>query len=221
MEPARTPAARWKKKPKSENKGEACFALVLFNFMRFRLLSVSLSALLLLLALSACSPAAVPTSAPFIPPAAQPLPVSTFQPATTQPLALPTHTAVTASPAEPSLTAFPIGPCTDGLTFDEDITIPDGTIVQPGALVDKQWRVSNSGTCDWDSSYSLKHVGGDPLGAAPEQALFPARAGSQTVLRIVFTAPYEAGLYQTSWQAFAPDGTVFGDAVYMSITISP
>jgi hypothetical protein len=85
--------------------------------------------------------------------------------------------------------------------------------------VDKQWLVTNSGTCNWDSKYRLKWVGGDPLGAAAEQALYPARAGTEVTLRILFTAPAEPGTYGSTWQAFDPDGIAFGDPVYVEIVV--
>ena len=56
---------------------------------------------------------------------------------------------------------------------------------------------------------------------APEQALYPARAGGQATLRITFTAPLDAGTYQSAWQAFNPDGAAFGDAIFMTINVSP
>jgi hypothetical protein len=101
------------------------------------------------------------------------------------------------------------------------LTVPDGSLIPPGASIDKQWLVTNSGTCDWDSSYRLRFVGGDPLGADAEQALYPARAGRQATLRILFTAPAAAGTYQSAWQAISPDGTAFGDAIYITVNVSP
>jgi hypothetical protein len=116
-----------------------------------------------------------------------------------------------------SPTATP--PCTDGLAFVEDVTAPDGTVVSPGASVDKQWLVQNNGTCNWDSRYRLRFAGGLAMGAATEQALYPARAGSQATIRIVFTAPSEPGIYTTAWQAFNADGFSFGDPVFMEIIV--
>ncbi|KAF0106344.1 MAG: hypothetical protein FD146_2610 [Anaerolineaceae bacterium] len=112
----------------------------------------------------------------------------------------------------------PVPPCTDSLTFLSDATIPDWIVVAPGSLVDKQWLVQNSGTCDWDSRYRLRLVSGPEMGAA-EQALHPARAGAQAVLRIVFTAPLEPGTYSSTWQAVGPDGSSFGDIVTISIIV--
>ncbi len=129
--------------------------------------------------------------------------------------------AVVNSPASPGLVVTStLLPCTNDLTYAQDLTIPDGTLVKPGEQVDKQWLVTNTGTCDWEGNYRLKWVGGEPLSATLEQALFPARAGSQATLRILFTAPGSTGTYQSTWQAFAPDGTAFGDFVYLQIFVT-
>jgi hypothetical protein len=82
--------------------------------------------------------------------------------------------------------------------------------------------VQNQGTCDWDSRYRLKLVNGFPaLGAPEEMALFPARAGTQAILTIKFTAPQEPGSYHTYWQAYNPAGSPFGEAIYMVILVQP
>jgi hypothetical protein len=168
---------------------------------------VVLSALFLI---TACAPTPPPT--PFIAPRAA-TPTQAFGQENT-----PAPPSVTPQPrATSSPTATP--PCTDGFAFVEDITIPDGTVVSPGASIDKQWLVHNNGTCNWDSRYRLRFVGGLEMGAATEQALFPARAGSQATIRIIFTAPSEPGSYTTAWQATDPDGQPFGDPVFMEIIV--
>jgi hypothetical protein len=111
--------------------------------------------------------------------------------------------------------------CTDNLVFVEDLTIPDGTEIPRNATIDKRWLVQNAGTCNWDERYRLKLVNGDALGAPAEQALYPARAGAQVTLRIVFTAPSETGETVSAWQAVAPDGTPFGDPIFISIVVTP
>lgn len=71
----------------------------------------------------------------------------------------------------------------------DDITIPDDTVVFFGATIDKQWLVTNSGTCSWDFTYRLKWIGGETFGALEEQSLFPARSGTQATLRIFSPRP--------------------------------
>ena len=118
----------------------------------------------------------------------------------------------------PIPTITPIPPCTNLLTFVSDVTIPDNTVVAAGSTVDKQWRVKNAGTCDWDARYRLRAILGTDLGIG-EQSLYPARAGTDAVLRIVFTAPPVAGYYSSTWQAVAPDGSLFGDIVTVTIIV--
>jgi hypothetical protein len=87
--------------------------------------------------------------------------------------------------------------------------------------MDKQWLVTNSGTCNWDSTYHLKWIGGEMFGAADTQPIFPARAGTQATLRIIFTAPAVEGTYESAWQAIDPNGNIFGDAVFITVNVSP
>jgi len=94
-------------------------------------------------------------------------------------------------------------------------------VVFPGASIDKQWLVQNNGTCNWDARYRLQFAGGLEMGAAAEQALYPARAGNQATIRIDFIAPSEPGTYSTAWQAINPDGEPFGDPVFMEIVVEP
>lgn len=195
--------------------------LFLDNVRRFfrlpNLLTVSIA---LTFALGACAPTVAVT--PFLPPTeAVPIQLPTTTPIGSSNV-LPTFTlAPPPSPTpEPTLTpTATLETCTNNLTYLQDLTVPDGTVVQPGSSVEKKWLVSNSGTCDWDSSYRLKWIGGDALGASTEQALYPARAGTQATLSIVFLAPNEFGAYQSQWQAFAPDGAAFGDNFYVQIMV--
>ena len=175
--------------------------------------------LLLLLALisaSACSP--LSTETPFIPPTALPQlieptliikPTQNIVVVQTTPLPTILIPTATLNPAD----------CVNNLIFVEDLTIPDNTPIAYGATLDKQWLVQNSGTCDWDSTYRLKWIGGDPMGAAQEQPLYPARAGTQATLRILFTAPATEGPYESAWQAYDPEGNSFGDPIFIKIVV--
>jgi hypothetical protein len=109
--------------------------------------------------------------------------------------------------------------CTDNLAFIDDVTIPDNSVVAPGSLLDKQWRVQNNGNCNWDARYRLRLVSGDALGASNEQALYPARAGTQANFRILYTAPQETGEYVSEWQAFDANGIPFGETFFIKIIV--
>lgn len=147
---------------------------------------------------------------PFLPPT-QAAPLATLPPGRglASPTLLPTEEArPTPTPA-----------CVDSLTFLEDLTIPDGMSAAPGAELDKRWRVKNSGTCNWHEGYRVKFLSGAELGAPPEQALYPARGGTELMIRILYKAPAEEGVYQSAWQALSPEGTPFGDPFYIQITV--
>ncbi|RCK74297.1 MAG: hypothetical protein ANABAC_2499 [Anaerolineae bacterium] len=109
--------------------------------------------------------------------------------------------------------------CTNSLLFIADQTIPDGTEVEPGAVLNKVWEVENNGTCNFDDRYRLKLIGGSELGASPEQALYPARSGTRFLLHIRFIAPSESGLVRSAWQAFDPQGDPFGDPIYLEVVV--
>ena len=168
---------------------------------------------LILVSVSACSPATTPT--PFRPPTAQaPLIEPTF-------IIQPTQQVVVIE-STPLPTVFPtINPaeCTNDLTFLEDLTIPDNMFATFGLTLDKQWLVENSGTCNWNSAYRLRNIGGAALGASEEIALYPARAGTQATLRILFTAPFAEGVYESAWQAIDANGSPFGDPIYIRIAV--
>jgi hypothetical protein len=163
---------------------------------------------LVCLALAACSPAPAPTF--FVPPTqfTQILP--------TQPVVR----VVTATTViTPTASVTPPPPCTSGLTYVQDLTVPDDTAFGPGQSIDKQWLVTNSGTCDWNSSYRLKLIDGPAMGAVTSQALYPARAGVQATIQIIFSAPADSGTYKSTWQAFDPQGAAFGDPFYIQIVV--
>jgi hypothetical protein len=165
------------------------------------------------LAASACAPQATPTL--FVPPTGVPVLVSAATVA-----GLETATPRPTAAATPTLLLTPT-PCTNDLKFAQDISVPDGTTLTPGEPVDKQWLVTNTGSCNWAAGYRLRLISGEAMGVPSEQALYPAVSGTQATLRIVFTAPPEAGSHQGAWQAFSPEGIAFGEAVYIQIVVSP
>lgn len=165
-----------------------------------------------------------------MPPANQVIPLTEPQPeddlyrpptaAPDTPLAppLPNSSPTTSPPTDtPPPTATQI--CESDLRFIEDLTIPDGTVVLAGLPVDKSWRVENSGTCNWGEQYRLRLIEGPSLDATTEQALFPARSGTQAAIRILFTAPLDPGRYRSAWQAYDPLGEPFGEIFFLEIVV--
>jgi hypothetical protein len=113
----------------------------------------------------------------------------------------------------------PAGPCTNNAHFVADVTVPDGTEFTPGQPIDKQWRVRNTGSCDWDADYRLVLVSGNALGAASEVALYPAKAGNEAILQLSMIAPPDPGSYTGRWQARSPAAKLFGDRIFVTINV--
>ncbi len=109
--------------------------------------------------------------------------------------------------------------CVNQLKFLDDLTIPDGTEVLPGEKVTKRWLIRNTGSCNWNSSYSLQLISGLALGAEKVQGLYPARQSTKAILEITFSAPDNPGRYNSWWQAYDADGNRFGDPFYIEISV--
>ena len=154
-------------------------------------------------------------------PAATQTPSAIFAPqppALSSPIVASTQiTLATPTPApRPTATSL----CRNNASFIEDLTIPDGTEVLPGEALDKRWSVSNSGSCDWGPDYRLVQVGTSEIQGPAEAALFPASAGSTAVWEVALVAPAAPGEYLGRWQARAPDGSLFGDEVFVLIVVA-
>lgn len=180
---------------------------------RFSIRASALVVTWILLITSACASVATPT--PFRPP--------TLQAPLIEPTLIihPTEEIVVIQ-STPLPTIFPtINPadCSNNLTFVEDLTIPDNAFATFGLALDKRWLVQNSGTCNWNSDYRLRNIGGAALGAPQEIALYPARAGTQATIQIFFTAPFTEGVYESAWQAIDPQGSAFGDPIYIRVSV--
>jgi hypothetical protein len=100
--------------------------------------------------------------------------------------------------------------CNRGL-FVADVTIPDGTVLAPGASFTKTWRITNVGTCTWTTSYDLVYVFGNLLGASPTVALPSSVAPGQTAdFSVNMVAPTAAGHYRSYWRFQDGSGIQFG-----------
>jgi hypothetical protein len=95
--------------------------------------------------------------------------------------------------------------------FVADITIPDDTEFGPEETITKTWRVRNSGTCTWDSTYSLVLVEGDQMVAVEPQSLHePINPGETVDLSVDLITPENVGTYRGDWMLRSVDDQLFG-----------
>ncbi len=151
----------------------------------------------------------------------------TIQAEHTKAAAVSTPTELPSLPTQPALSTLPplatqLPPtapvpgasdlCTAQASFVSE-TIPDGTITNAGAVFTKIWRIKNTGTCPWTSSWQWVYISGDLMGGATYYNLpSPAAPGDTVDVPVVFTAPTGDGDYRGYWKIKSPWGLVFGDS---------
>lgn len=162
-------------------------------------------------------------------PPAQPLSTSTTQ-ATLD---------ISPGPAQIPPSELPISSC-DRITIEADTSIPDGTLLLPGQVFIKAWRVRNSGDCVWTPGYQVALFQGDPLGASdyartvfvpPDSNLdllaaswqpqrFNIQPGETVDLAMLFQAPPKPGSYTGTWSLVNESNERIDPLFWVSITVS-
>jgi uncharacterized protein YkwD len=138
-----------------------------------------------------------------------PVQITPTQAPTLTPTAEPTTVPDTAQATDPTPTQ-PAAECINKAAYYEDVTIPDGSVFDPGSTFTKTWRVRNAGDCIWEG-YSLVFSGGDRLGAAERVPLGRVIApGEIADVSIDFTTPDKPGGYLSQWMFGTADGSTFG-----------
>ncbi len=172
------------------------------------------ASLLMFFLLSACggnatpaatvAPSQVPTTQAFVTqvPASQP---PTQVPATDQPV-------VTNPPG-----------CTDSASFVADVTVPDNTNFNHGDAIHKVWRVKNSGTCAWNSQYTLVFATGDQMDAPDSTPLSATQPGDTLDIAVDMKAPAEDGAYRADFEIDNPAGVAIpidqANTLWAAITV--
>ena len=119
-----------------------------------------------------------------------------------------------------SSTPLPPGPSGDQAAFVADVTIPDGTVIAPGAAFVKTWRLQNTGTTTWSTSYSLAFNSGEQMGTITSVPLVQSvPPGQQIDVSVDLVAPTNTGTYQGYWKMKNASGQFFNDSVYVMIAV--
>ncbi|HKJ37198.1 MAG TPA: NBR1-Ig-like domain-containing protein, partial [Anaerolineales bacterium] len=117
----------------------------------------------------------------------------------------------TAIPATATVTSTSPTQCTNAAEFISDVSIPDGTNLMTDTDFVKTWRVKNTGTCTWDSRYSLVFTDGTLFSSYDRITLpFVVAPGQTADLSLDMTSPIYPGVYESDWKFQAPNGIKFG-----------
>jgi hypothetical protein len=132
-----------------------------------------------------------------------------FATATFTPVPFPTipplaTTQVPANTLPPSATAT--STC-DIAQFITDVTIPDGTVMDPDEGFTKTWRLKNIGACTW-SGYNLIFDSGDLMSGTSPIAIGTVAPGQEVDLSVNLTAPSTDGAYRGYWRIRNTNGVL-------------
>lgn len=121
--------------------------------------------------------------------------------------------------ATPTPGGTPSGACDDA-AFVTDVSVPDGTVVKAGQPFTKTWRLSNAGTCTWNTGYRLAFVAGDAMGGASTQLGKDVPPAGQVDIAVTLTAPNSNGTYKGDWRMQNAGGVTFGSTVYVVVKVT-
>ena len=197
------------------------------KFMWFPLLAV------FALVLSACGGSSkAPTPTPLDPNLIAAQAIATFamgltQTAFAQPTAtftpMPTVTntvAPTFALLGTTTSSVPVNKCDVSAFVSE--TVPDGTVMAPGQVFVKTWKIQNSGTCTWTATYKavFTGTGNGSMGGIATPIAKTVKPGEIIEISISFTAPNTGGDYVSWWKLQNDKGEFFGTPFSIAIKVA-
>jgi hypothetical protein len=152
----------------------------------------------------------------------------------TQPAATPTSVLMTdilTTVAQPIATSIlAITECQDSAKYISDDGM-DSTMYTPNTAFTKTWRLKNTGTCTWDSSYIVSYISGTTMSQQPGYRIVQQGqtiAPDQTVdISVGMISPVDNGNYQSYWglkkenaQLMPIQGGANGNSFYLKIRVN-
>jgi uncharacterized protein YkwD len=132
-----------------------------------------------------------------------------------------------ASEALPSPTETSVDiPCIDEAAYISDVTIPDDTLFEAGDTMSKVWQVKNTGTCTWDTGYSLVFAKGDIMDGPLSNPIPVVSPGEIAEVSVNLVAPSRGGQQTGYWEFQDSHGTRFGvgsgghDYIWVQINVN-
>lgn len=132
---------------------------------------------------------------------------------------------------QPTATSVPAptpAGCIDAMQFVGDLNLDDQNMtappqVAPGTPFQKGWRLRNIGTCTWDARYQMTYVDGNTpqarMGGLPTPIQGTVPPGAVYDMYVSLVAPLTPGVYQGFWSMRNDRGLLFGDRVWVGITV--
>lgn len=142
---------------------------------------------------------------------------------------LPTGGTPTTTPAaetpSPSATPLPSIPmpspsvCVPQADYVADVSIPDGTLFDPGEDFAKTWRVRVTEDCGGPFAAQVVYDGGADLKSPPTVPVTMPAQGGEVDVSVSLVAPAEPGTYKAYWRFRTLEGLLFGPRLYVEIVV--
>lgn len=107
----------------------------------------------------------------------------------------------------------------DNSAYVSDVSISDGTIIEPGASFTKTWQIMNTGTCTWSTSYQLAFLQGSQMSGDVTALSDDVAPNGSIQISVEMVAPTSTGTYTGYWQMQNASGVNFGQSIYVQIVV--
>lgn len=128
----------------------------------------------------------------------------------------PTETTV---PTNDPFKTTPTGITCDDAVWVSDVTVQDGTEMSPGQDFVKTWKVKNSGSCIWDTGYSVIFAYGEKMSGIAEPLSSAVGPNEEIEISVRFKAPSETGQFSSTWRMANASNSPFGQNFYVLIVV--
>lgn len=105
-----------------------------------------------------------------------------------------------------------------------DITIGEGESVAPNTKFIKTWRIKNIGIKRWPYGCQLRLINSNlnqrtNLAYEPPVQVKGLEPDEHTDISVELTSPEQCGIYQSQYRVFTPNGTPFGDPIWLVLNV--
>lgn len=108
--------------------------------------------------------------------------------------------------------------CNDS-AFVTDVSIPDNTAMAPGQTFRKTWKLQNTGTCPWTTSFKVSFLNGVNMNGVAEPITVEVAPGQAAEVSVNMTAPNTPGDALSYWILTNAEGQQFGTNFYVLVKV--